>query len=150
MPIIKDQQISDNAWRFVADESPLIDGDITVSSQRWQEIKQSLSQRSGKIGVRLAPNDSVETIGNDLASISLIELDFPAFTDGRAFSQARLLRDRYAYQGEIRAIGKFMADQVFYLHRVGVNSFEFHNPSDIQLALAAFHDFSVRYQSSTQ
>ncbi len=150
MPIIKDQQISDNSWHFVADDTPIVDGDITVSSKRWQETKQSLLQHSGKIGIRLAPNDPVEPISNDLAAISLIELDFPVFTDGRAFSQTRLLRDRYAYKGEIRAIGKFMADQVFYLHRVGVNAFEFQNPSDIKLALSAINDFSVRYQSSTQ
>ena len=150
MPIIKDQQISDNSWRFIADDTPMVDGDITVSVKRWQETKPLLLKHSGKVGVRLAPNDAVEIIANDLDAISLIELDFPAFTDGRAFSHTRLLRDRYAYNGEIRAIGKFMADQVFYLHRVGVNAFEFQNPNDIQLALSAINDFSVRYQSSTQ
>ena len=149
MPIIKDQQISENTWRFVADDAPLVDGDITVSVQRWTQDKAQLLQHRAKIGVRLAPADLVDALSDDLSSISLIELNFPAFTDGRSFSQARLLRSRYGYQGEIRAVGNYMADQVFYLHRVGVNAFEFNSAKDIDLAMSAVNDFSVRYQPST-
>ena len=148
MPIIKDQQISENTWRFVADDAPLVDGDITVSVQRWSQDKAALLQRNSKVGIRLAPADLVDAISDDLPAISLIELNFPAFNDGRSFSQARLLRSRYGYQGEIRAVGNYMADQVFYLHRVGVNAFEFNNPKDVDLALSAVNDFSVRYQAS--
>lgn len=149
MPIIKDQQLSENIWSFVADEAPLTDGNITVTLQRWLQDKAQLMQHTAKIGVRLAPTDSVVSLTDDLSAISLIELNFPAFTDGRSFSQARLLRSRYGYQGEIRAVGNYMADQVFYLRRVGVNAFEFNNPKDIDLALLAINDFSVRYQPST-
>lgn len=149
MPIIKDQQVSENTWIFVADDTPLATGNITVSAKRWQEAKQELLKHVGKLGIRLNPADSVEVIGADLSGVSLIELDFPAFTDGRAFSQARLLRNRYLYQGEIRAVGRYMADQVFYLHRVGVDAFEFDKPSDVALALSAMQDFSVRYQASS-
>jgi uncharacterized protein (DUF934 family) len=149
MPIIKDQQVLENAWTFVADDAPLTNGDITVSVTRWSEDKTKLLQRGGKVGVRLAPADNVAAIGDDLAFISLIELDFPVFADGRAFSQARLLRSRYGYQGEIRAVGHYMADQVFYLHRVGVDAFEFNDRKSLELALSAINDFTVRYQSST-
>jgi uncharacterized protein (DUF934 family) len=149
MPIIKDQQISENTWQFVADDAPLADGDITVTLQRWTQDKTQLMQRSAKVGVRLAPVDLVDALSDDLSSISLIELNFPAFTDGRSFSQARLLRSRYSYQGEIRAVGNYMPDQVFYLHRVGVNAFEFNSAKDIDLAMSAVNDFSVRYQPST-
>ncbi|MCQ8104148.1 DUF934 domain-containing protein [Methylomonas sp. SURF-2] len=149
MPIIKDQRILENTWTFVADDAPLPGGDITVSAQRWTEDKAALSQHAGKLGVRLAPTDNIAALGEDLSLIKLIELNFPAFNDGRAFSQARLLRSRYGYQGEIRAVGNYMADQVFYLHRVGVDAFEVNHPKELELALSAFKDFTVRYQAST-
>ncbi|CAG1020633.1 DUF934 domain-containing protein [Methylomonas sp. LL1] len=149
MPIIKNQQISENTWTFVADESPLTSGDITVSLKRWTENKDQLLEHAGAIGVRLAPNESVELLADDLSSISLVELEFPVFTDGRSFSQARLLRDRFGYQGEIRAVGNFLTDQVFYLRRVGVDAFDINQPRDIELALAALNDFSVKYQASS-
>jgi uncharacterized protein (DUF934 family) len=149
MPIIKDQHISENNWQFIADDAPLADGDITVTLQRWTQDKAQLMKRSAKVGVRLAPVDLVDALSDDLSSISLIELNFPAFTDGRSFSQARLLRSRYGYLGEIRAVGNYMPDQVFYLHRVGVNAFEFNSAKDIDLAMSAVNDFSVRYQPST-
>lgn len=149
MPIIKNQQILENTWTFVDDDAPLASGDITVSVKRWTEDKPALLQHSGKVGVRLAPADNVAALGNDLTFIKLIELNFPAFSDGRTFSQARLLRSRYNYQGEIRAVGNYMTDQVFYLHRVGVDAFEFNDPKDMELALSAIKDFTVRYQAST-
>jgi uncharacterized protein (DUF934 family) len=97
--------------------------------------------------VRLGSTDSVETIANDLADISLIELNFPAFTDGRLFSTAKLLRTRYSYQGEIRAVGQFMVDQVCYLSKVGVNAFQLDNVAQLPVALATLDDFSVSYQA---
>lgn len=149
MPIIKNQQILENTWTFVENDAPLTSGDITVSLNRWTKEKAALLQHSGNVGVRLAPADDVAALNEDLSFIKLIELNFPAFTDGRTFSQARLLRSRHNYQGEIRAVGNYMADQVFYLHRVGVDSFEFNDPKDMELALSAIKDFSVRYQAST-
>lgn len=151
MPIIKDQQITENTWTFVADETPLIYGDITVSLSRWNDDQQQLLKHSGKLGLRLTTSDDISTLTQkDLSKFSLIELTFEAFTDGRSFSQARLLRSQYGYQGEIRAVGNFMADQVFYLHRVGVTSFEITDKKQIEVALAAFRDFSFQYQKSTE
>ena len=149
MPIIKDQKIAENTWTFVADDSPLTAGDISVSLKRWGEEKALLLKRNGKVGIRLTPGDSTETLEqDDLAAISLVELDFPAFTDGRLFSQAQLLRSRDGYKGEIRAVGNFLADQVFYLSRVGVDSFELSESKYLEVALSALNDFSVRYQAS--
>ncbi|MBS3963402.1 MAG: DUF934 domain-containing protein [Methylomonas sp.] len=150
MPLIKNKALSDNSWTFVADENPLPHGDISVSLQRWQAEKDAVLQHDGHHGVRLSPADSVDALANDLDKLDLIELDFPLFKDGRCFSQARLLRDKYHYQGEIRAVGRFLTDQVFYLHRVGFNAFELDSARDVDLALAALNDFSVRYQASSQ
>lgn len=150
MPIIKNKEIRDNSWTFVADDNPLTNGDITVSLQRWQTEKDALLSRDGRQGVRLCPADAIDELASDLNKLELIELNFPMFNDGRCFSQARLLRDKYRYEGEIRAVGRFLTDQVFYLHRVGVDAFELDNPRDIELALAALNDFSVRYQESSR
>ncbi len=149
MPILKDQLITENTWSFVADDAPLATGDITVSLKRWNDDKAQLLKHDGKVGIRLNSDDPSDALSSgDLASIDLVELDFPVFTDGRLFSHAQLLRSRDGYKGEIRAVGKFISDQVFYLHRVGVNAFEFAETKDSELALAALKDFTVRYQPS--
>jgi len=150
MPIIKDQQVSENTWTFVADDSPLTNGNISVSLKRWNQDKEQLLKHEGKIGIRLIPGDDVDGLSTeDLKTIDLVELEFPVFTDGRLFSLAQLVRSKHAYQGEIRAVGNFMSDQVFYLHRVGVDAFELSEAKDIEHALSALNDFSVRYQAST-
>ena len=123
MQIIKDKQIIDDSWHYIADDAELRDGDISVSLARWKKDRAQLLRSNGKVGVRIDSADSVDELATDLQGIALIELDFPAFADGRIFSHAWLLRGRYHYQGEIRATGQFMADQVYYLSRVGVNAF---------------------------
>jgi uncharacterized protein (DUF934 family) len=148
MQVIKDKQIVDDSWSYVADDEELKDGDISVSLARWKKDKQQLLKTNGNIGVRISSADSVEDIAADLKDIQLIELDFPAFADGRMFSHAWLLRGRYNYQGEIRATGHFMRDQVFYLSRVGVNAFSLEKTEDLPVALSNLNDFSVNYQKS--
>lgn len=148
MQIIKDQALIANHWTYLADNQPL-EGDITVSPQRWQRDKTELMRRAGNIGLRLGPADDVAGIAADLQHFQLIEIDFPTFRDGRGFSQARLLRHRYHYQGELRAVGNFLRDQLFYLHRVGFNAFALQQPDDLTGALAAFNDFTVAYQASS-
>lgn len=150
MAIINNQQVSENTWTFIPDDSPLSSGDITISLERWLADQQQLASHQGQIGLRIKGDTDLTAIRPLLAQIRLIELEFPAFTDGRLFSQARLLRDREGYTGELRAVGHFMADQVFYAQRVGIDSFEIDNASQQQVALAAFNDFTVRYQSSTR
>lgn len=149
MQIIKDKQITDNAWTLVADDEALKNGDISVSLLRWKKDKEHILNHGGKIGIRLTSTDEVSELADDLDKISLIEIDFPVFTDGRGFSQARLLRDRYRFQGEIRATGNFIADQAFYLSRVGVNAFELKTDKELNTALTALNDFSVHYQISS-
>ena len=149
MKIIKDKKIKEDRWLHIADDDQIVAGDITVSLARWQREASELESHEGDIGVRLAPADLVEDIADALQKFDLIALEFPAFTDGRSFSQARLLRSRYGFNGEIRAIGSFMPDQVFYLSRVGVNSFQLENDKEINTALSVINDFTVNYQSST-
>ncbi|MEN8261229.1 MAG: DUF934 domain-containing protein [Pseudomonadota bacterium] len=149
MQIIKDNEIVKDHWTHIADDPIPPEGRITVSYARWKAEKSDLLARDGELGIRLSPEDPIEDVASDLENFQLVALEFPAFTDGRGFSQARLLRDRYAYSGEIRAIGDFMVDQVFYLSRVGVNAFELPTTEALEKALASLRDFTVRYQAST-
>lgn len=149
MQIIKDKQIIEDNWTHLTDNDELSDGNITVSLARWKEEKSILGNRKSSIGIRLSTSDKIEDLIDDLDKIPLIALEFPAFTDGRSFSHARLLRSRYGFNGEIRAIGSYMADQVFYLSRVGVNAFQLDKPEDLVTALSTMNDFTVKYQPST-
>ena len=148
MQIIKDKQIIDDTWSYVADDAGLKAGDISVSFARWKQDRQQLLAHEGKLGVRIGPADAVDDIASDLKHIQLIELNFPDFADGRLFSLAWLLRGRYDYQGELRATGHYMPDQVFYLSRVGVNAFNPEKVEDLPVVLSHLSDFTVKYQSS--
>lgn len=149
MQVIKDREIIQDHWKHLADNPIPQDGCITVSVTRWQQEKQDLLGRDGELGVRLNPEDSIEDLATDLENFQLIAIEFPSFTDGRCFSMARLLRSRYQFKGEIRAIGNFIRDQVFYLARVGFNAFEFNTSTGLEKALKPFNDFTVKYQASS-
>jgi uncharacterized protein (DUF934 family) len=149
MQIIKDNQIGNDAWIYVTDDVELGDGDVIVSVKNLFLIgKAALSNRKGKLGVRMTPEDSVADIAEHLPNLALVELYFADFTDGRLFSQAWLLRNRYHFTGEIRATGHFLPDQVFYLSRVGVDSFSPENKEELSAIMAGLKDFSVKYQPS--
>ena len=147
MQIIKDKQIVEDAYHYVADDESLVSGNITVSLARWQQDKAQLLTYDGKVGLRLNFDDDFEAIADDLQSLPLIELNFSFFGDGRLFSRAKLLRSRFGYHDEIRAVGNFMLDQIFYLSKVGVNAFCVNDSAFVLVALAALDDFSVSYQS---
>ena len=143
MQVIKNKQLIDNHWTYVADDEPLASGNICVSLARWQSEKNQLITHEGNLGVRIAPTDDVNQLVEDLPKLALIELAVADFADGRSFSQAYLLRNRHAYQGEIRAVGNYLADQAFYYSRVGVNAFESEHLAQTHNTL---NDFTVFYQ----
>lgn len=148
MQLIKDKHIIDDTWHSLADDAELVSGDICVSVSRFQANKAQLLAHSGKLGLRISPADNVADFAADLDNIALIELDFPDFADGRLFSHAWLLRSRYGYQGEIRAAGNYMPDQVFYLSRVGVNAFKPAKVEQLPVELEYLNDFTAIYQAS--
>lgn len=106
-----------------------------------------LSNRS-RLGVRLSPQDDVAALAPYLARLDLVALDFPQFTDGRGYSQARLLRERFGFTGELRAVGDILRDQVFYLVRAGFDALVLRADQDPVAALVAFGDFRDAYQAS--
>lgn len=152
MQIIKDRQLVEDQWQTVDDETSidaLPDADIIVSLTYWQENKAKLVQHAKAVGVSLAPDETVEEIIDDLDTLALVAVQFPAFRDGRAYSQARNLRLHYGFKGEIRATGNVLRDQVGYMERVGINSFEIDAKQDAAAALAAFEEISIKYQASS-
>jgi len=142
MQVIKDQHIINNEWQHSDEIGEIPTGKITVSIAHWQTDRDNLIAR-GNIGLRLIATDSIETIKDDLNHFEIIAIDFEKFNDGRGFSLARLLRERYGYEGEIRAIGTFIRDQLYYMQRCGFNAFELVEGQDLQEALKAFTVFSV-------
>lgn len=148
MQIVKDKAIVNDTWRYIDDEEELVNGDISVSLARWKKEKQQLLNRDGQVGVRIGPDDSAAELADDLDEIQLVELNFPDFADGRLFSQAWLLRSRYRFQGEIRATGYFIPDQIFSLSRVGVNAFAPAKAERVPDLITYLNDFSVKYQES--
>lgn len=147
MKVIKNGQPVEKSWTHLTDEEPSQAEPCTVSLARWLLEKEQLLKSSSAVGVRLSAADAPESLATDLDSISLIVLDIHPFTDGRPFTQARILRD-IGYQGEIRARGDFLRDQMFFLSRVGVDAFEFPEDVDLQDRLKAFEEFTVTYQAA--
>ncbi|MEX0732050.1 MAG: DUF934 domain-containing protein [Aquisalimonadaceae bacterium] len=144
--IIRDRTIVDDHWQHIADEDTLPVGDITVSWQRWNDERDALLARDGKVGVRLNGDVPVAELPNGLEQLDLVAVEFPAFKDGRCYSHARLLRVRHGYLGEIRAVGDVLRDQLAYMERVGINAFEVREDRSVEDALNAFSEISVDYQ----
>ena len=125
MALIKQGRVVDDPWTKVSgDATPPAAGAILVPYALWEQQRESLLTRNGPIGIALAGDQSPALIEADLARFELIALEFPTFKDGRAYSQARLLRERYGFTGELRATGDVLRDQFLFLHRCGFDAFE--------------------------
>ena len=146
------QLVAVDAWRIVglhSDEPSAFSEceDVVVPLACWKSAAASLARRPGRTGVWLAPADHPA----ELAAVgfpALVAVHFPAFTDGRGYSTARLLRERYGFRGELRAVGDVLRDQLYELARVGFDAFALRADQDAQAALSAFADYSEDYQAA--
>ncbi len=142
----KPQAVADD-WTHVADEAPLPAGaPATVSLARWKAEQPTLARRNAPLGVRLESHERAGAIAGDLPYLALVALDFPKLADGRAYSTARLLRERYGYAGELRATGQVLHDQLFAMARCGFDSFEFAPGADTLAIPRALEEITVVYQ----
>ena len=151
--IIKNNEVIDETWHLLPkdasfDAIPNCD-DLIVPLALWREHAHALKARDGGLGVWLEAGEEIEEIVADLDHFQVIALNFPAFTDGRHCSSAYLLRNRYGYKGELRAIGDVLRDQLFSYQRVGFDAFALRADKDPVDALKAFEEFSEVYQAST-
>ena len=145
--IIKNGQIVDETWRLLPKDTTM-DG-LSMPLALWVEHAHALKARDGGLGVWLDAGEEIEEIAEQLNNFQVIALNFPSFTDGRHCSTAYLLRTRYDYKGEVRAIGDVLRDQLFALKRCGFDAFALREDKDPEDALKAFADFSEVYQASS-
>lgn len=149
--LIKNGQVIDDFWQVVAmpeeGETAVIPaGPVLLPVSVWKSQHAALAGRA-EIGLWLEPADQLGDIEADLKQFEVIAINFPKFVDGRGYSLARLLRERYGYTGEIRAVGDVLHDQLYFMARVGFDAFALRGHKNVQLALeGAFKTFTRPYQ----
>ena len=125
-------------------------GDVIVPLESWVSERDALASRAGRVGVWLETDADPAALAPDLARLEMIAVRFASSVDGRGYSLARLLRERYGYRGELRAMGEVLRDQLHYLARCGFDAFALRADQDPGQALSAFDDFSEAYQASVE
>jgi uncharacterized protein (DUF934 family) len=152
--LIKDRRVTSDSWQWLKADSDasLVDvplsGDVIVPCRYWLAHRDVLLGRPSRLGIWLSSDDEPASIAEDLRLFAVIAVHFLAFTDGRGYSIARLLRERYGWRGELRAVGDIQRDQLFYLSRCGFDAFALRDGEEADIAMRAFADFSEAYQTS--
>ena len=150
--LLKGRSFVNDRWSIVRAAASLVDVPggvpVLVPLAFWQAHRAALRAR-GAAGVWLAPADDPGALAADLATLHVIAVDFPSFTDGRGYSTARLLRERYGYTGELRAIGDILRDQLFALAECGFDAFALRADREPADALRSFDDFPAGIYAPT-
>ena len=147
MPLVKDGKITNDEFVHLADDAEIPgDGAILVSAARFLGDAEALSRREGRTGVIWPNNRDFDDLVPFLDRLAVVALVFPTFRDGRAYSQARLLRERHHYRGELRATGQVLRDQFLFMLRAGFDSFEVKKPADAEAFANTVKRYSVFYQ----
>jgi uncharacterized protein (DUF934 family) len=129
MPLWKGGGFREDDWIVVPDDAPMPGGGrAIVGLKRWREERDSLIQRQAPLGLLIEPGATWADIAGDLQRFPVVAVTIPKYADGRAFSVARLLRERDGYRGEIRALGTYIIDQVPFMMRVGIDAFQTDDP----------------------
>ncbi|WGL16943.1 DUF934 domain-containing protein [Microbulbifer bruguierae] len=153
--VLCDGAVVENQWQLLqlgGDEDvsaeSLPAGNLILPLTLWLELRGTLQARKNEIGVWLDSDETADLIGDAAKELPLIAANFPAFTDGRAFTAGRLLRQRYGFTGELRAVGNFIRDQLTYLTRCGFNAFAYQGDQPMEGLLDSLQDFSDSYQAA--
>ncbi len=147
MPLIKDNELVPDPWVTLGDDEALPEGaPAIVSFERWQGEREALIQRNAPLGIRLRSDQPPRPIAGDLDRFQVVALEFPRFGDGRAYSYARLLRERYGFGGELRAVGNVLRDQALFMLRCGFDAFEVAEGTSVEGWRESLAEISVFYQ----
>ncbi len=141
--LLRDRKVISDDWRYA--EDPDNSSAVILGFEQWRSERDAWIAKGVRLGVVLLPEHKAEQLAPDLAHLSLVACSFSGPAEGRGYTQARLLRERYDFRGELRAIGYVHLDQLFFLARCGFNSFELAE-QDIPRADAAFKTFTAAYQ----
>ncbi|GBQ20166.1 hypothetical protein AA0472_0058 [Acetobacter estunensis NRIC 0472] len=145
MPLLENGRPVQNTWRYVAEGEALDTGDIIVPLER---LTEGLAHMGGRVGVLLPADAQVSALKEALPKLALVAVTFPIFRDGRAFSQARALREHLHFTGDIRATGHVLPDQYEMLIRCGVSTVEVPDGTDLSVWAHALDQFDVAMQPS--
>jgi uncharacterized protein (DUF934 family) len=147
MPLVKGGKIADDIFVHVTDSAELPDdAAVLIPAARLLENPESVLQRKEKTGVIWPNSRDVDDLAPYLERLAAVALVFPTFRDGRAYSQARLLRERFQYRGELRATGQVLRDQFVFMLRAGFDTFEVKKQSDAEAFAQTVKRYSVFYQ----
>jgi uncharacterized protein (DUF934 family) len=147
MPLVKNGRITGDLFVHIAEGAELPgDGAILVSAARFLEDPEAVLKRAGKVGVIWPNNRDLDDLVPYLDRLTAVALVFPSFRDGRAYSQARLLRERHGYDGELRATGQVLRDQFVFMSRAGFDTFEVKKDADADAFAETMKRYSVFYQ----
>lgn len=151
--IIKENRIIHNSWTLIEEDqttefSPTVGDFYILPVSIWLQQAPLFKDFIGIPGVRISGNEELESIAEIIRLTPLIAVEFSAFTDGSGFSTASLLRQAYAFEGEIRAFGSLLPDQAPYLFRCGFNALALPLENDLEAALLLLEDTDTSYQGS--
>lgn len=146
MPLVKNGAVVPDAYVTAEADGPLPEGPVIVPLARLLAEGDALSGRNAPLGVKVPNNADVTALAPWIGSLSLVALDFPKFRDGRAYTQARLLRERLGFTGELRATGNVLRDQILLMARCGFDAFEIAKPGDVADFAKALASYSLFYQ----
>ncbi len=144
--LLRQREIVEDDWRYLGEDGAEGALSIIVPQAQLRENPETWQAWAGRLGVRIGPAMRLEEIAADLPRLSLVAVEFPGPAEGRGYTHARLLRDRYRFTGEIRAVGAVKRDQVFFMSRCGFDSLELDAGEDFEAARLALRTFSIAYQ----
>ena len=145
--LLRDRQIVEDEWLYSAEAAGNALAPLIVTVDEWRNDRDTWLARGSRLGLQIAPAHKIEPLVQDLGFFTLIAAEFSGPAEGRGYTQARLLRERFDFQCELRATGYVRRDQLFFLARCGFNSFQL-SDADIEDALLALSTFSAAYQPS--
>ncbi len=152
--LIKNGQLESDRWTVLKEATDpevlkVIPGkNLIVPMQFWRDYQSELQDYAGEIAIWLDSSQNVNDIGPGLHELPLVALNFPVFSDGRSYTNARELREHLGFKGEVRAIGDVLRDQIFYMSRCGFDAFEIRHDQDAEACIGAFNDFHNTYAST--
>jgi uncharacterized protein (DUF934 family) len=143
-------RIVEDDWDLLDPDAPLRPGNVIMPWERYSRESDDLALHDGRVGLQVPAGTPVDALESLVDEVDLIALEFPKFTEGRPFSLARRLRERFGYAGPLRAIGDVLPDQLHYMDRCGFDEFDLKPGKSLEVGLRCLEGFSFAYQGSAE